>query len=212
MARGLLSAAFDSLELRRVVASCNADNVASARVLEKVGMRREQHLSEICGSILRGTYLPHGKCTRTGTTCLARSSQHACTQRSGIPCPCLVAARLCGVDRRVRGCVRSHWIGRGRRRSIPRQHNGADPAAYPCVFIACLRDERAVPWPAQGVDRPAGQLRRLLCGVSCTTHLGDRRARVPMVGCARPRGGDSPAVCGPTRIPAAGHGGVLGRR
>ncbi|AWB86088.1 GNAT family N-acetyltransferase [Mycetocola zhujimingii] len=43
LARGLLSAAFDSLELRRVMASCNADNVASARVLEKVGMRREQH-------------------------------------------------------------------------------------------------------------------------------------------------------------------------
>ena len=43
LARGLLSAAFDSLELRRVIASCNADNVASARVLEKVGMRREQH-------------------------------------------------------------------------------------------------------------------------------------------------------------------------
>ena len=43
LARGLLSAAFDRLALRRVTASCNADNMASARVLEKAGMRREQH-------------------------------------------------------------------------------------------------------------------------------------------------------------------------
>ncbi len=43
LARGLLSAAFDHLGLRRVTAGCNADNPASARVLEKVGMRREQH-------------------------------------------------------------------------------------------------------------------------------------------------------------------------
>jgi len=43
LARGLLVAAFDDLGLRRVTASCNADNPASARVLEKAGMRREQH-------------------------------------------------------------------------------------------------------------------------------------------------------------------------
>ncbi len=43
LARGLLAAAFDDLRLRRVTASCNADNPASARVLEKAGMRREQH-------------------------------------------------------------------------------------------------------------------------------------------------------------------------
>lgn len=43
LARGLLSAAFDHLGLRRVTASCNADNPASARVMEKAGMRREQH-------------------------------------------------------------------------------------------------------------------------------------------------------------------------
>ena len=42
-ARGLLAAAFQGLGLRRVTASCNADNLASARVLEKAGMRREQH-------------------------------------------------------------------------------------------------------------------------------------------------------------------------
>ena len=43
LARGLLTAAFDHLGVRRVTAGCNADNPASARVLEKVGMRREQH-------------------------------------------------------------------------------------------------------------------------------------------------------------------------
>jgi RimJ/RimL family protein N-acetyltransferase len=43
LARGLLAAAFDHLGLRRVTASCNADNPPSARVLEKAGMRREQH-------------------------------------------------------------------------------------------------------------------------------------------------------------------------
>jgi len=43
LARGLLDAAFQGLGLRRVTASCNADNPASARVLEKAGMRREQH-------------------------------------------------------------------------------------------------------------------------------------------------------------------------
>jgi RimJ/RimL family protein N-acetyltransferase len=40
---GLLDAAFGPLGLRRVTASCNADNLASVRVLEKAGMRREQH-------------------------------------------------------------------------------------------------------------------------------------------------------------------------
>lgn len=40
---GLLAAAFDRLGLRRVTAGCNADNPASARVLDKAGMRREQH-------------------------------------------------------------------------------------------------------------------------------------------------------------------------
>ena len=43
LARGLLVAAFEGLGLRRVTASCNADNPASTRVLEKAGMRREQH-------------------------------------------------------------------------------------------------------------------------------------------------------------------------
>ncbi|MFD2082728.1 GNAT family N-acetyltransferase [Actinopolymorpha cephalotaxi] len=43
LAKGLLTAAFDHLGLRRVTAGCYADNLASARVLEKAGMRREQH-------------------------------------------------------------------------------------------------------------------------------------------------------------------------
>jgi len=43
LARGLLAAAFGPLALRRVTASCNVDNPASVRVLEKAGMRREQH-------------------------------------------------------------------------------------------------------------------------------------------------------------------------
>ncbi|GAA2038819.1 GNAT family protein [Terrabacter terrae] len=43
LARGLLAAAFGQLGLRRVTAGCFADNLASARVLEKAGMRREQH-------------------------------------------------------------------------------------------------------------------------------------------------------------------------
>lgn len=43
LTRGLLTAAFAHRGLRRVTASCNADNPASARVLEKAGMRREQH-------------------------------------------------------------------------------------------------------------------------------------------------------------------------
>ena len=43
IAHGLLGAAFDHLGLRRVTAGCFADNSASTRVLDKAGMRREQH-------------------------------------------------------------------------------------------------------------------------------------------------------------------------
>jgi RimJ/RimL family protein N-acetyltransferase len=39
----MLAFAFERLELRRVTAGCFADNLASVRILEKVGMRREQH-------------------------------------------------------------------------------------------------------------------------------------------------------------------------
>jgi RimJ/RimL family protein N-acetyltransferase len=43
IAAELLSIAFDDLGLHRVTAGCFADNTASWRVMEKVGMRREQH-------------------------------------------------------------------------------------------------------------------------------------------------------------------------
>lgn len=43
LACGLLAAAFGALGLRRVTAGCYADNPGSVRVLEKAGMRREQH-------------------------------------------------------------------------------------------------------------------------------------------------------------------------
>lgn len=46
LARALLAASFERLGLRRVTAACNADNHASVRVLEKAGMRREQHAVE----------------------------------------------------------------------------------------------------------------------------------------------------------------------
>lgn len=39
----LLSVAFDELGLHRVTAGCFADNIGSWRVMEKGGMRREQH-------------------------------------------------------------------------------------------------------------------------------------------------------------------------
>ncbi|MFE6968756.1 GNAT family N-acetyltransferase [Isoptericola sp. NPDC057653] len=43
IARGLLEVAFAELGLHRVTAGCFAANAASWRVMEKVGMRREQH-------------------------------------------------------------------------------------------------------------------------------------------------------------------------
>ena len=42
LAAGLIDAAFNKLSLRRVTATCFADNFGSIRVLEKVGMRLEQ--------------------------------------------------------------------------------------------------------------------------------------------------------------------------
>lgn len=39
----LLVIAFEELRLHRVEAGCFADNLASVRVLEKIGLRREQH-------------------------------------------------------------------------------------------------------------------------------------------------------------------------
>ncbi|HET8780060.1 MAG TPA: GNAT family N-acetyltransferase [Agromyces sp.] len=43
IARALLDLAFTELGLHRVTAGCFADNIASWRVMEKLGMRREQH-------------------------------------------------------------------------------------------------------------------------------------------------------------------------
>jgi RimJ/RimL family protein N-acetyltransferase len=43
IARALLDLAFTELGLHRVTAGCFADNRASWRVMEKLGMRREQH-------------------------------------------------------------------------------------------------------------------------------------------------------------------------
>jgi RimJ/RimL family protein N-acetyltransferase len=35
---------FETLALHRISATCDVDNVASARVLEKLGMKREGHI------------------------------------------------------------------------------------------------------------------------------------------------------------------------
>lgn len=43
IARELVAVAFDNLDVRRVTAGCYADNRASRRVLEKVGLRQEQY-------------------------------------------------------------------------------------------------------------------------------------------------------------------------
>ncbi len=45
-ARALIAFGFDRLALHRIWATCDVDNVASARVLEKLGMRREGHLRQ----------------------------------------------------------------------------------------------------------------------------------------------------------------------
>jgi RimJ/RimL family protein N-acetyltransferase len=45
-AQGLLEFGFDQLKLHRIFATCDAENVASARVLEKVGMQQEGHFRE----------------------------------------------------------------------------------------------------------------------------------------------------------------------
>jgi ribosomal-protein-alanine N-acetyltransferase len=45
-ARAILGFGFDELGLHRVWAECVADNTGSARVLEKLGMRREAHFRE----------------------------------------------------------------------------------------------------------------------------------------------------------------------
>jgi len=44
--RALLAVAFDEVGVRRVIAQCFADNHASWRLMERVGMRREQHTKQ----------------------------------------------------------------------------------------------------------------------------------------------------------------------
>jgi RimJ/RimL family protein N-acetyltransferase len=47
-AGAILDLGFRHLDLHRVIGTCNTNNVASARVLEKCGMRREGHLIQDC--------------------------------------------------------------------------------------------------------------------------------------------------------------------
>jgi RimJ/RimL family protein N-acetyltransferase len=42
-ATAMVAYAFERLGVRRITAGCFADNLASVRILEKIGMRREQH-------------------------------------------------------------------------------------------------------------------------------------------------------------------------
>lgn len=42
-AKALIDYGFNILELRRIVATCDAENIASWKVMEKLGMRREAH-------------------------------------------------------------------------------------------------------------------------------------------------------------------------
>jgi ribosomal-protein-alanine N-acetyltransferase len=51
-ARALLAHAFETMRCHRVVATCQPENVASWRVMEKLGMRREAHFRQ---HILRET-------------------------------------------------------------------------------------------------------------------------------------------------------------
>jgi ribosomal-protein-alanine N-acetyltransferase len=58
-AGALVRFGFEQLKLHRIIATCDVENVASARVLEKTGMRREAHFrsdSEIRGE-WRDSYL-----------------------------------------------------------------------------------------------------------------------------------------------------------
>jgi RimJ/RimL family protein N-acetyltransferase len=44
--RGLLDYLFDEYHLHRITATCDVENIASYRLLERVGLRREAHLIE----------------------------------------------------------------------------------------------------------------------------------------------------------------------
>ena len=54
MTEALLAFCFDELGLHRVNAVCNPENVASWKVLEKAGMRREALLKQKCRYVKNG--------------------------------------------------------------------------------------------------------------------------------------------------------------
>lgn len=45
-AKAIIKFGFDDLQLHRIFATCDPNNVGSAKVLEKIGMKREGHLRE----------------------------------------------------------------------------------------------------------------------------------------------------------------------
>lgn len=53
-AGALMAFGFEALGLHRIAATCDVDNAASAKVLEKAGMRREAHFRE--DTLLRGRW------------------------------------------------------------------------------------------------------------------------------------------------------------
>ena len=67
-ARGLLRLSFEELDLRRVVATCFADNEQSWRLMERIGMRREHTAAN------SSCTAPGAGWTATRTRCCARSS------------------------------------------------------------------------------------------------------------------------------------------
>lgn len=52
--KALLDYSFDVLNVRRVCALCNPENVASCRVLEKCNMRKEAHYKQKCRYVKKG--------------------------------------------------------------------------------------------------------------------------------------------------------------
>ncbi|MBB5956934.1 RimJ/RimL family protein N-acetyltransferase [Saccharothrix tamanrassetensis] len=52
--RAMLDLGFDHLDLHRIVASCDASNEASWRVMERLGMRREAHFRH--GEVFKGSW------------------------------------------------------------------------------------------------------------------------------------------------------------
>lgn len=47
MGKAVLNFGFSSLGLRRIIAGCNAKNIASYRIMEKIGMCREAHFIKV---------------------------------------------------------------------------------------------------------------------------------------------------------------------